>query len=198
MTTKINFQTLLSSSPRLAEEYVEDLILVKKCITGDQRAQRKLYEQYCPMVLGICRRYSAFDLEDSELLSQVFIRAFEKLESYKGDGPLGAWLRALAIRTCISAIRKQSRHRYECINSAEKEIALTAEVIDYLALEDLIKMVKTLPDIPRVVFNLHVVEGYKHNEIAKELGLTEANSRYHLRQAKLRLRALLEDQMKNL
>ncbi|MEM8584139.1 MAG: sigma-70 family RNA polymerase sigma factor [Bacteroidota bacterium] len=195
MTTKLNLRTLLSGSTTQVESCSEDVTLARKCVVGDQRAQRTFYDKYCPMVLGICRRYSAFDLEDTELLSQVFIRAFDKLGTYNGDGSLGAWLRSLTVRTCLSAIRKRSKHRYESIESADKEISLTTQALDLLALEDLVKLVRTLPDIPRIIFNLHVVEGYKHSEIAEQLGLTEANSRYHLRQAKLRLRSLIEIQM---
>lgn len=61
-------------------------------------------------------------------------------------------------------------------------------------MDDLVSMINQLPDMPRIVFNMHTVEGYKHPEIAQQIGITETNSRYHLRQAKLRLRVLINRQ----
>lgn len=182
------------SPPGDANPWATDLTLAGACVEGDQRAQRRFYDQYYPMVLGICKRYAGPTIEDSDLLSMAFVHAFKQLAKYSGTGSLGGWLRTLTVRSCLTAIRNQTRYEYQEIESSEVEVALPAAAVNKLAMDDLVRMINQLPDMPRVVFNMHTVEGYKHPEIAQQIGISETNSRYHLRQAKLRLRELINRQ----
>ncbi|MEL6803668.1 MAG: sigma-70 family RNA polymerase sigma factor, partial [Bacteroidota bacterium] len=125
------------SPPGDIELWVQDVDLARACIAGDQRAQRRFYDKYYSLVLGICKRYAGPTIEESDLLSLAFVHAFKKLDKYSGQGSLGGWLRTLSVRSCLTAVRNQARHQYREIESSEIEIALPAKVISQLAMEDL-------------------------------------------------------------
>lgn len=161
--------------------------LIRRCLAGEVRAQRIFFEQHYRMVLGITVRYAVDQQQAKDFLNRTFHQAFRSLGQFRGDGEVGGWLRTVCVNICLNQIRTRRNQPYTELPINEQERSEGPEALGRLALEDLIKLVQQLPDVPRAVFNMTAVEGMSHKEAAKRLGIKEATSRYHLRQARLRL-----------
>lgn len=172
----------------------EETQLLKSCLAGDPAAQKKFYERFHPLVLGICRRYSKDHQQAADYVNQVLLRALIKLGQYQGSLQLAGWVRQIAVSVCLNALRNSSNRSYEELTALKQEPTSPPEVLQRLALEDLVRLIQKLPDTQRAVFNLYTVEQLSHKEIADQLFISESNSRYHLRQARLRLQLLVKNQ----
>ena len=174
-------------------DHSEERQLIIDCLKRERRAQSELYRRYYATVRGICRRYATQDSQVSALVNETYNTAFKSLPQYKGEGPFAAWLRRIAVTTCIDELRRtKAIHRKVVYTEPPPGNALVSPAaLDKLALTDLVRIIQRLPATPRTVFNLHIVEGYSHAEIAKQLGLTSANSRYYLRRARFLLQSFL-------
>ena len=163
--------------------------LIDRCIAQDDRAQREFFELHQRMVLGITSRYAVDHQQAVDFLNRTFLRAFKSLHQYRGDGDAGGWLRTLCVNVCLGQLRARRNQPYAELPATEQLGAEGPAALQQLALADLVALVQQLPPVPRAVFNLTAVEGLSHRAAARRLGITEANSRYHLRQARLRLQA---------
>ncbi|MEM7574491.1 MAG: RNA polymerase sigma factor [Bacteroidota bacterium] len=179
-----------TASPDLSQESQ----LARQCSAGNRRAQRQLYDRYYKLVLGVCRRYANHSSEDGDLLNQAFLRIFDRIDQFRAEGPLGAWIRQVSVRVCLSALRKNQREAYQELADIQQPTTGLPQALQRLAMEDLVSLIQQLPALPKAIFNLHTVEGYTHAEIAQLLAISESNSRYHLRQARLRLQLLINRQ----
>ncbi len=171
-----------------------DLELLQGCLKGQSSAQYALYQRFGPLTFGICRRYAADIMEAEDMHQLGWIRAFDKLDLYKNDGPLGAWLRRLFVHTCLNAWKKKkSRLQWFPLGPEDESLDVPDLVVqgDFLEMEELVKSMAELPEGPRLVVNLYAVEGMNHKEIAQELGISEETSRQQLRQARIRLGRML-------
>lgn len=170
--------------------------LVKLCLKGDIRAQRHLYVLYAPRLKAICLRYAASREEAEDMLQEAFIRIFGKLNQYKHDGPLGAWIRRVVVNTAAEIYRRDKKLRWhvdveEC---SQLEVA-SEDILSTLEAESLVQKINRLPDGYRVVFNMFAVEGYTHKEIGELLGITESTSKSQYSRARQALRVMLEKEM---
>lgn len=171
-----------------------DLELLQGCLKGQSSAQYALYQRFGPLTFGICRRYAADIMEAEDMHQLGWIRTFDKLDQYKNEGPLGAWLRRLFVHTCLNSWKqKKSRMRWFPAGSADESLQVPDLVVqgDFLEMEELVRCMGELPEGPRLVINLYAVEGMNHKEIAQELGISEETSRQQLRQARIRLGRML-------
>lgn len=167
----------------------EDQKLVKDCLGGDRRAQRNLYEQYKQSLFRLCLRYSRDSQEAEDFLHEAFITAFRDLKQYKGNGPLGGWLRRVTINTALQHLRKQKRLLYPDIDLSEvTEMSEEESLPPLYNMQQLIGHIQKLPAGYRTVFNLFVVEQYSHQEIAKTLDISVGSSKSQLSKAKAMLR----------
>lgn len=176
----------VSTTAKTAAEVRE---LVRRCLAGDDRAQRAFYEKYYRLVLGITSRYAVDQQQARDFLNQVFHKAFGNLHQFRGEGEVGGWLRTIAVNVCLAQLRIRRNESYAELPDSERERAEAPLALQQLAVEDLVALIQQLPPVPRTVFNLTAVEGLSHREAARRLGIQEATSRYHLRQARLRLQA---------
>jgi RNA polymerase sigma factor (sigma-70 family) len=158
--------------------------LVKKCLQGKREAQKHLYEHFAPKMFGVCYRYAASREEAEDFLQETFITVFRKLEQWKGDGELGAWIRRIAVNTSLNGIK--SRHRI-----VENMNVIPIDNISYHAVsqqpasdKELMELVHQLPLGYKTVFNLYAIEGYSHEEIGKMLEIKPATSRSQLARAR--------------
>ncbi|TFG78645.1 MAG: RNA polymerase sigma factor [Flavobacteriales bacterium] len=173
--------------------YKNEKQLIKKSAAGKRDAQRRLFDQYAPTMLGVCRRYVK-DIQFAEdVMINGFVKVFKSLDGFRFEGSFEGWIKRIMIRESISYLRKQQFVVYDgevYEETANKEIAMP-EVMDTEYLQILID---ALPEGYRAVFVLHVVEGYKHNEIADLLGITENTSKSQFFKARKRLQEKLRDQ----
>jgi len=169
--------------------------LVEGCIGNERSAQENLYRMFYAQMLRICYRYlNAMD-PSYEALNEGFLKVFQNIKSFdpqKGD--LGGWICTIMIRTAIDYRRKELKFSLtEPFNDHDTdEYFIDPNILHKLYAEDLLKNIWLLPDATRVVFNLSVIDGYTHKEIGEQLKITESTSRWHLTEAKKRLRKLLQ------
>lgn len=165
--------------------------LIKDCAKGHQKAQKVLFDRYAPKFKGICLRYMGRVDEAEDVMITAFLKIFEKIHTYKGEGHFEGWMRRVVVNQCLSELRKQ---RYMYLESSLDEVG---DIADYevlegnLRAEDLMSMVAALPPGYRTVFNLYAIEGYSHKEIALELGINENTSKSQLSRARMHLQKAL-------
>ncbi len=164
--------------------------LVKQCIAGNGDAQREVYERYGGEMLAVCRRYT-HSLEDAEeVLSNGFIKVFQKIDQYRGEGALGAWIRRVMVREALNFIRYQKNLFVEVEEEYQSEFGHAATSEHYDA-EHLMRMINELPTGYRTVFNLYAIEGYNHKEIGEMLDISENTSKSQLSKARRQLQEKL-------
>lgn len=164
--------------------------LIKSCKKGDRQAQQQLYERYAPKMLGVCRRYiKDFDAAE-DVLVQAMFKVLTKLDKYSGTGNFEGWIRRITVNESLMYLRKQN---LKMTNELPIHEASTDwSILEYIQAEDILKILEQLPDGYRTIFNLFVVEGYKHREIAEKLGISINTSKSQLILAKKRLKQILE------
>lgn len=166
--------------------------LIRRCLAGDVRAQQLFFETHYRMVLGVTSRYALDRQQAKDFLNQTFLKAFSSLDQFRGEGEIGGWLRKICVNVCLGQLRTRRNQPYAELPASATEEAEAPLALQQLALEDLVALIQKLPPVPRAVFNLTAVEGFSHKEAGRRIGITEATSRYHLRQARLRLQATLK------
>ena len=170
-----------------------DLQLVKRCKKGDRQAQNELYLRYKSMLFGVCLRYASHREEAKDMLQEGFIQIFKDLHQYRPTGPLGGWMRRVVINKALQHIRKKKK-LFPVVELEQVGDQFQTEDVLFskFRTQALLEMVQQLPDGYRAVFNLYVIEGYSHQEIAEQLQISEATSKSQLSRAKASLRKLLE------
>lgn len=173
---------------------MNDSSLVKKCIEGDQRAQRMLFEKFAPKMLGVCMRYAKNTEQAEDVLQDGFVKVFTKLSHYKGDGSFEGWIRRVIVNTALDQIRKNTKFQDNiALDDVEYKLELKGNVLETLAAEDLMVLINDMPTGYKVVFNMFAIEGYSHKEIAKELKVSENTSKSQYSRARAYLKNKLEE-----
>jgi RNA polymerase sigma-70 factor (ECF subfamily) len=168
--------------------------LVKGCMANERSAQEGLYKQFYADMLRLCIRYLKTNDLAKEALNQGFLKVFQNIDSFDDKkGELNAWIATIMIRTCIDIKRKELKFTTDIDETGITEnVFVSPAILDKLYAEDLIGMIRLLPDATQMVFNLSVIDGYSHKEISEQLNITESTSRWHLSEGKKQLRVLLE------
>ena len=170
-----------------------DLDLVQGCLEGHRLAQKYLYQRYFGRMLGIAMRYTSNREEATEILNLAFLKVFDHLDQFRGTGALGGWIARIVFHTAIDHVRAQTSYRKTIDFNAEGELPVENDAIEQLAAEDLFKVIQKLPNASRTVFCLYVIDGFKHHEIAEQLGISEGTSKWHLSEARKELKKLLRN-----
>ena len=158
--------------------------LIKGCLEGDRRAQEYLYQRFSPKMYGVCLRYAGKAEDAQDILQDGFVKIFKNLHMYRGDGSFEGWIRRIFVNTAIEHYRRQV-NLYPVTENHENLLE-TKEIsaFDSLSVKDLMKIIQQLSPGYRTVFNLYVVEGYSHKEIAEMIGISEGTSKSQLARAK--------------
>lgn len=166
--------------------------LIKGCIQKDASCQRKLFEQYAGKMLTVCLRYATDATEAEDMLQEAFIRIFSYIHQFKFEGSFEGWIRRIVVNTALKLLQKK-RISFSEINDEQQANTPKVEPYAYTNLgeEDLMKLINALPEGYRIVFNLNVIEGYSHEEIAKMLDIQPSTSRSQL----VKARKLLQNQI---
>lgn len=165
--------------------------ILDHCKRNDGSAQRELYDHFKGKLMGLCRRYAKNKDDAKDMLQETFIKIFSRIQQVERVESLEAWMKSIAVNTAIDHYNKRKRTMMTA--SEEIEIADTAYelILDNLTDEFLITVINELPEGSRIVFNLAIVEGYSHAEIAKLIGVSESTSRSQLHYAKQLLKEKL-------
>jgi RNA polymerase sigma factor (sigma-70 family) len=166
--------------------------LIRGCINGDRRMQEALYNRFSPRMYAVCLRYAGNAEEAEDILQEGFIKIFKKLDTFRSEGSFEGWIRRIFVNTAIEHFR---RKRYLQTVSEKEENTIEGKdisVLDKLAAKDILALIKELSPGYRTVFNMYVVEGYTHKEIADMLGISEGTSKSQLSRAKVILQGLVK------
>jgi RNA polymerase sigma-70 factor (ECF subfamily) len=165
--------------------------LISACIGNNQKAQKKLFDTYAPVVYSTCLRYGKNEDNAKDLLQESFIRVFQNLPSFKFEGSFEGWIRRIGVNTCIEFYRKELRIPESTHVEEHLKLSVDAEILDELKVADLMSLVRQLPPGYKAVFNMFVVEGFSHEEIAKHFDISINTSKTQLFKARAYLQELL-------
>jgi RNA polymerase sigma-70 factor (ECF subfamily) len=158
---------------------------------GDQRAFERLYRRHVARIHSLARRMAGFEGDPDELTQDVFVRAWERLGTYRGEAAFGTWLHRLAVNVILNWRRSAAAERRWIEDGVDADL-LAGTRFGRSEAPDLENAIAQLPPGARQVFVLHDVEGFKHEEIAAMLGVTTGTSKAQLHRARMLLRAWLE------
>lgn len=165
--------------------------LIRACIRNEKWAQKLIYEEFYSSMLGVCLRYANNDEDALDILHEGFIKVFKYIGKYKPGTSLSAWIRRIMVNTAIDYYRKAIRRRTEDITEAYQLSTHDADAVSQCSEKEILAAVQQLSPAYRAVFNLYVIEGYSHREIAEFLNITESTSRSNLVKARSRLKEII-------
>ena len=169
-------------------------ILLKGCKRGKPKSQEALYKRFAPAMYGICLQYASSEEDAQDIMQEGFVKVFRKLDQVKNPSAFPGWIRRVMINTALEKYRSQVHLlRIEDVKEeAEKET--DDGIFENLTCQELVILIQSLTPQYRMVFNLYGIEGYSHQEISEELGISVGTSKSNLSRA----RAILQEKIKNI
>ncbi len=169
--------------------------VIQRCMQNDRKAQYLLYDRYAPVLLSICLRYVKKMEVAEDMLVQSFYKIFDRMDSYEGTGSFEGWMKRIVINECLMELRK-TRNFALTIPVSEAVDEVFVEISQQLDYHEVLRLLDQLPDGYRTVFNLYVLEGYKHREIAEMLGISINTSKSQLILARKKLQKLIKKNLR--
>lgn len=169
----------------------EESDLIAACIRKERWAQKIIYEEHYPKMMGLCMRYASNQDEALDILHEGFIKVFKNMHRYEPGTSLSSWIKRIMVNTAIDFYRKMVRRRTEDIDTAYHLGAPDADALSQLTEQEILQAIQDLSPAYRAVFNLYVIEGYSHKEIADMLDITDSTSRSNLVKARIKLQEAL-------
>ncbi len=164
------------------------------CQQNRPRAQTALYQLYKGRLMGICRRYAKNTTEAEDILQEAFIKIFRSVADVHKPEALGAWMKRVVTYTAINYYRSQLKHwQTKDLDTVVASNNDYWQMMAHLSTEEILAFIQTLPDGYRMVFNLYIIDGYDHAEIASMLSISEATSRSQLFKARDYLKKKLKE-----
>ena len=165
--------------------------LLENCIQGDRHSQKMLYQQFFSYAMSICLRYAPNKEEAQEILNDGFLKVFTKLHTFDQKKPFRLWVRRIMINTAIDYYRKRDKGTQALEITEARKVSQEADVYSNLGEEEILKLVQELSPAYRTIFNLYVIEGFTHEEIAKKLNIHVGTSKSNLAKARKHLKKKL-------
>ncbi len=166
--------------------------LIVACKNQDRRAQKLLFDRYSPKMFGVCKRYIKNREDAEDVLVEGLFRALTKIDMFKSQGSFEGWIRRIIVNQALMFLRKKNNFKMTVeVSNIEIKSQINAE--DELVAQDILNLLEKLPTGYRTVFNLYVLEGYKHREIAELLGISINTSKSQLILAKKRMQSLIKE-----
>lgn len=165
--------------------------LMEGCKAGDRKMQELLYRQTSAKMLALCMRYAKDRMEAEDSLQMGYVKIFQKVKEYRGEGSFEGWIRRIMVNTAIESYRRNIKSMNVVPIEDAYEQPSTGFDFSRLGMQDLLKIIQKLADGYRMVFNMYVIEGYSHKEIAELLGISEGASKSQLSRA----RAILKEEI---
>ncbi|WP_108808237.1 RNA polymerase sigma factor [Aquimarina spinulae] len=164
--------------------------LIKRCKKKNAQAQEQLYRLYSSKLFSICLKYSSDVSSAEDTLQDAFITIFDKIGQYKNQGSFEGWIKRVTINTALQKYRKQKV--FDIINEEQIEEVEVEVDEEEISLDYLLEIIQQLPDRYRLVFNLYVLDGYSHKEVAEVLEISVGTSKSNLARARNILKEKLQ------
>lgn len=169
--------------------HISEIKLIKLVAKKDRLAQKYLFDLYAPKMLSTCKQYIKDIHEAEDVMLCAFMKVFQKIDCYKGDGSFEGWIRKIMIRECLSFLRSQK----EIVYTDDINVSKIADEFSEIDVSnDYQKLIDDLPKGCKYIFILYVIEGYKHSEIAEMLNISVGTSKSQLAYAKKLLKQKIE------
>jgi len=165
--------------------------IISKCVRGERSAQNELHKQFYSYGLGICLRYVSDSLEARSVLNQSFYKVFKNIEKFDTNLDFKPWFKTIVVNSSLDYLRSNRKLANQDVLEDNINVSIDSSAISDLSYEDMLRIVHDLPTSYRTVFNLYVIEGFKHHEIAEKLGITVGASKSNLSRAKSNLRKMM-------
>lgn len=164
---------------------ISETDLISGSIEGERKMQEELYRRFAPKMYAVCMRYANNPDDAQDLLQEGFIKVYRNLHRFRAEGSFEGWMRRVFVNSSIEHFRKKSAKLSTVSDKEESTIEDTdITALDSMAEKDIIRLIQDLSPGYRTVFNLYVIEGYSHKEIAEMLGISEGTSKSQLARAK--------------
>ncbi len=165
--------------------------LIENCKIDDTKAQGELYKLFSSKLFSVCLKYSRNHAEAEDNLQDAFLTIFKKIEQYKNKGSFEGWLKRITINTVLQRYRNEKV--FDIINeNIIEDVELEVDE-DIVSIDYLLQIIQELPDRYRLVFNLYVLDGYSHKDIAEMLGINIGTSKSNLARARQSLKETIEN-----
>ncbi|MCQ2181456.1 MAG: RNA polymerase sigma factor [Bacteroidales bacterium] len=173
----------------------DERFLIEQSIKGNRSAQKRIFDTLSGKMMAVCLRYMGDRDSAEDVLQNGFVTLFTKLDTYSGEGSFEGWARKIFVNTALMALRRKDALRQSEDVEAASDLSYGGVTpVQNMSYDELMKLVTSLPPGFRTVFNMYVVEGYSHREIAESLGISENTSRSQLQRA----RTMLQNKIKEL
>ncbi|GEP95155.1 RNA polymerase sigma factor [Chitinophaga cymbidii] len=168
--------------------------IIDGCRQWNRSSQEALYRQFFGYAMAICLRYSSNKQEAIEILNDGFLKIFNHIDSYDTARPFKSWLSKIMANTAIDHLRSKKKISFSDDITQAYDLGVTDEAaMDKLSYDEILLLVQSLPPAYKTVFNLYVMEGFQHQEIAGMLGISEGTSKSNLFKAKRILKEKIEE-----
>jgi RNA polymerase sigma factor (sigma-70 family) len=171
---------------------LEEDDVIDGCISGNRKHQKILYDQYSKKMMAVCLRYAKSVLEAEDILQESFIKVFSKIGTFRKESKLETWIKKIVVNTALNHQRSKL-YLYPMVDvenvrhlQDEKEMPMSA-----FHVEELTRMIQSLPMGCQIIFNLYAIEGYQHNEIAATLNIKEGTSKSQYARARRMLQEMI-------
>ncbi|MCW9706335.1 RNA polymerase sigma factor [Fodinibius salsisoli] len=167
--------------------------IIEGCRNRQRESQKELYQMFYAYGMSITLRYAESREQAVAILNDAFMKVFTNISTFDDSRPFKPWLRQIIVNTAINHFhRNQNERRSEALDKVEDELNSRETIISGISYDEIIDMVQQLSPAYRTVFNLYVIEGFKHKEIAKMLDISIGTSKSNLSKAKRNLQSILE------
>jgi RNA polymerase sigma factor (sigma-70 family) len=154
-------------------------------------ALKQLYEEHYEMLYPLCLRYAEKEEDAEDILHEGFIKIFKNIEKYKAGTSMKSWMRRIIVNSAIDHYRERKRKRTEEITPMLHIRSKRPDILSKITVDEILVALRQLSPTYRTVFNMFVMEGFSHREIAAKLNITESTSRSNLVKARNKLKSLL-------
>lgn len=169
----------------MAKETEDIQVLIQGCIQNNRKAQERLYKMFYNALGAICMRYTRNEQDAIELLNDGFLKIFKNIQQYDSTkGALYTWMSRIVTNCCIDFLRKQQEVYFSPVEEHLEDVHFDNRALQHMDAQELLSLIRQLPPTTQLVFNLHVIEGYPHKEIAEMLSMREGTSKWHVNEAR--------------
>ena len=169
--------------------------ILQGCQRNDRLAQKQLYEKFYGRMMGVCLRYASHREEAAEILNKGFLKVFNMIKNFEPErGRLDSWIYKVMVNTAIDHHRAEFRYRNNIVEIEQAYwVGDQSDVLHQISADEIIELVQRLTPAYRTVFNLYVMEGMSHSQIAEELGISEGTTKSNLAKARKKLQVMLAE-----
>lgn len=169
--------------------------LIKGCRSRNRESQNALYKLFYAYGMSICIRYVNNENEAISILNDGFLKVFKNIQKFDETRAFKPWFRRILVNTAINYVKKQKKFKMEVSMDEARNMGSKDEILSNISYKELLTMVQSLSTAYRTVFNMYVIDGFKHEEIARQLGIDINTSKSNLSRARAKLRDLVMKKM---